>query len=87
MQDYRFGRQFMGHPFCKACGVHVYMHVYGPPQHVVDRLPDDKKTLVRKNLDVAPINIRILDKIRVGALAVARTDEGTEGYEKDVLGL
>ena len=77
----------MGHPFCRTCGVHVYMNVYGPPQQVVDQLPEEKKAMVRKNLDMAPVNVRVLDGIQLDALPVARTDEGTEGYETDVLGL
>lgn len=87
VQDYRFGRRFMGHPFCKTCGVHVYMNVYGPPQSVIDRLPEEKKIMVRQNLDMTPVNVRVLDGIQLGGLSVARTDEGTEGYEKSVLGL
>ncbi|EPE10835.1 glutathione-dependent formaldehyde-activating enzyme [Ophiostoma piceae UAMH 11346] len=87
VQDYRFGRRFMGHPFCKTCGVHVYMNVYGPPQQVIDRLPEEKKEMIRKNLDMAPVNVRVLDGIQLDGLTVARTDEGTDGYEKSVLGL
>ncbi|EFX00282.1 glutathione-dependent formaldehyde-activating gfa [Grosmannia clavigera kw1407] len=90
-QDYRFGRRFMGHPFCQTCGVHVYMNVYGPPQHVLDRLPEERKALVRRNLDIAPVNIRVLDVhgspsgLDISSLPVQRTDEGQDGYEIDVL--
>ncbi|CAK7218107.1 hypothetical protein SCUCBS95973_003377 [Sporothrix curviconia] len=89
-RDYRFGRRrFMGHPFCTTCGAHVFMNVYGPPQDVVDRLPEDKKALVRQNLDVLPVNVRILDRIQQhwGQLQVAQSDDGTAGYEQDVLGI
>ncbi|CAK7199152.1 hypothetical protein SEUCBS139899_001824 [Sporothrix eucalyptigena] len=89
-RDYRFGRRrFMGHPFCTTCGAHVFMNVYGPPQDMIDRMPEAKKELVRQNLDVMPINVRILDRIQkhMGSLAVAQSDEGTEGYERDVLGI
>lgn len=87
VQDYRFGRKFMGHPFCKTCGVHVYMNVYGPPQQVMDRLPDDKKEFVQRNLDFQPISVRALDRIDLCTLSIKSSDQGTDGYEKDVLGL
>lgn len=86
-QDYRFGRRFMGHPFCRTCGVHVHMAVYGPPQHVIDRLPEERQAMVRRNLDMAPVNVRVLDVpgsehgLDVGRLSVQRTDEGQDGYE------
>ncbi|CAK7230733.1 hypothetical protein SBRCBS47491_007687 [Sporothrix bragantina] len=89
-RDYRFGRRrFMGHPFCTTCGAHVFMNVYGPPQDMIDRLSEAKKELVRQNLDVLPINVRILDRIQrhLGQLQIAQSDEGTQGYEQDVLGI
>jgi hypothetical protein len=63
------------------------MNVYGPPQHVIDRLPRDRQELIRKKLDLAPINVRVLDNIDWVGLKVERTSEGTNGYEQDVLGL
>ncbi|KAB5566242.1 glutathione-dependent formaldehyde-activating gfa [Coniochaeta sp. 2T2.1] len=87
LTDYRFGRKFMGHPFCRVCGVHVVMNVHGPPQEVVDQLPDERREMVRRKLDVKPINVRVLDGVDLLLLEVERTDEGTEGYETDVLGL
>ncbi|OIW24354.1 glutathione-dependent formaldehyde-activating gfa [Coniochaeta ligniaria NRRL 30616] len=85
LTDYRFGRRFMGHPFCKICGVHVVMNVHGPPQHVVDRLPEDKKEMVRRKLDLKPVNIRVPDRVELSLLSIKRSDEGTDGYERDVL--
>jgi hypothetical protein len=75
----------MGFPFCSTCGVHVYMVVYGPPQHIVDRLPEDKKEFVRKNLHLQPVNIRVLDGVDLGTSNIKRSDIGTEGYEENVL--
>lgn len=82
-KDYTFGRAFNGTPFCKTCGSHVYTNLYGPPQHVVDRLPDAKKEFVRKQCEVQPINLRILDGVEWDELNVRRSDEGTEGYILD----
>ncbi|ERS97311.1 hypothetical protein HMPREF1624_06643 [Sporothrix schenckii ATCC 58251] len=82
-RDYQFGpRRFMGHPFCTTCGAHVFMHVYGPPAEVVARLPPEKQALVQQNLDVVPVNVRVLDGIQAhfGRLVVTRSDEGTDGY-------
>ncbi|CAK7241660.1 MAG: hypothetical protein STHCBS139747_003127 [Sporothrix thermara] len=88
-RDYRFGRRFMGHPFCTTCGAHIFMNVYGPPAEVVARLPEARRAMVAQNLDMQPINVRMLDGIGqyLGQLAVERTDEGTGGYEQDVLGM
>lgn len=86
LTDYRFGRRFMGHPFCKTCGVHVVINVYGPPQHVIDRLPEDRKKMVAKKLDLKPVNVRALDGVDLSLLKIERSDEGTHGYERDVLG-
>lgn len=83
-RDYQFGpRRFMGHPFCTTCGAHVFMNVYGPPAEVVARLSPEKQALVKQNLDVVPVNVRILDNIQtyLGGLKVTRSDEGTDGYE------
>lgn len=85
MQEYQYGRKFMGFPFCSTCGVHVYMVVYGPPQQVVDRLPEDKKEFVRKNLDLQPVNVRVLNGVDLGTLDIKRSDNGTDGYEENVL--
>ncbi|KOS19993.1 hypothetical protein ESCO_005593 [Escovopsis weberi] len=86
-QEYRFGREFTGHPFCKTCGAHVYMNLYGPPQHLVDGFPEEKKAQVRAMLDLKPVNVRHLENVDLGALAIERNVEGTDGYERDVLGL
>jgi hypothetical protein len=85
MQDYRFGRRFMGHPFCKTCGVHVVMNVYGPPQEVVEKWPEARQAIVKKNLDLKPVNVRTLDGVGVGRLKINKTEAGTEGYAEDVL--
>lgn len=82
-RDYQFGpRRFMGHPFCTTCGAHVFMNVYGPPAEEVAQLSPEKQALVKQNLDVVPVNVRILDGIQahLGHLNVVRSDEGTDGY-------
>ncbi|KAB5582894.1 hypothetical protein GE09DRAFT_1278227 [Coniochaeta sp. 2T2.1] len=87
LTDYRFGRKFMGHPFCRVCGVHVVTNAHGPPQDVVDQLPDGRREMVRKKLDVKPVNVMVLEGVDLSLMEVERTDEGTEGYARDVLGL
>ena len=77
----------MGHPFCTTCGVHVYMNVYGPPKSVIDRLPEERREMIRKNLDLKPVNIRVLEGIELEHLNIERSEEGTDGYEQDVLRL
>ncbi|PVH87837.1 glutathione-dependent formaldehyde-activating enzyme [Cadophora sp. DSE1049] len=85
--EYQFGRKLMGHPFCTICGVHVYMNVYGPPRSVIDRLPEERKEIIRKNLDLKPVNVRVLEGVELERLNIERSDEGTDGYERVILGL
>lgn len=87
MQDYRFGRQFNGFPFCKTCGLHVYQDLYGPPQHIVDSMPEQRKEVVRKMLDIKPLNVRCFDEVDLEGWGVQRSDEGTAGYEATILSL
>jgi hypothetical protein len=82
-QDYTFGRRFNGHPFCKVCGVHVFMNLYGPPKELVHGWPQQRQEMVAKMLDIQPINVRVLEGMELAALTVVRTDEGTEGYTLD----
>ncbi|PYI35840.1 hypothetical protein BP00DRAFT_442251 [Aspergillus indologenus CBS 114.80] len=80
LREYRFGRQFTGHRFCGVCGVQLYMHLHGPPAAVVARLSPEKQELVRRNLDVVPVRVPVLDGVEWEAIRVEREDEGTEGY-------
>jgi hypothetical protein len=57
------------------------MTTIGPPQEVVDRLPESKKEYVRKLLEIQPVNVRTLDGVEWEEIQVKREDEGTEGYE------
>ncbi|PYH87038.1 hypothetical protein BO82DRAFT_360164 [Aspergillus uvarum CBS 121591] len=80
LREYRFGRQFTGHRFCGVCGVQLYMHLHGPPAAVAARLSPEKQELVRRNLDVVPVRVPVLDWVEWEAIRVEREDEGTEGY-------
>lgn len=61
------------------------MNVYGPPQDIIDRLPSEKRDLIQKKLDLAPVNVRVLDNIDLRVLKIERKSEGTDGYEQNVL--
>ncbi|KAL0944722.1 glutathione-dependent formaldehyde-activating gfa [Colletotrichum truncatum] len=79
-QDYRFGRRFNGSPFCKTCGVHCFSNLYGPPQAIIDRLPDEKKKFVRRQLEIQPVNVGVLEDVEWDKLNLQWANEGTEGY-------
>ncbi|KAF9881484.1 glutathione-dependent formaldehyde-activating gfa [Colletotrichum karsti] len=79
-QEYQFGRKFNGSPFCKTCGVHCFGNLYGPPQAIIDRLPEAKKDFVRNQLEIQPLNIRVFDDIEWSELDINWSNEGTEGY-------
>ncbi|CCF33092.1 hypothetical protein CH063_05349 [Colletotrichum higginsianum] len=79
-QDYKFGRGFNGSPFCRICGVHCFGNLYGPPEEVLARLPEAKQDFVRKQLEVQPLNIRVLDGVEWDRVDIKWKNEGTEGY-------
>jgi hypothetical protein len=82
-QDYTFGRKFNGHPFCKVCGVHLFLNLYGPPEEVVRGWPQGRQDMVARMLDIRPVNVRVLEGVELAELEVVRCDEGTEGYVLD----
>ncbi|GLA76982.1 hypothetical protein AtubIFM55763_008860 [Aspergillus tubingensis] len=81
LTEYRFGRGFTGHQFCKICGVQLSMKLHGPPQSVVDNLPLEKQEIVKQKLVIVPIRVAVLDGVELADLKIERTDEGTEGGE------
>lgn len=78
---YAFGRKFNQAPFCKTCGVACYGVPVGPPQDVVNNLPDDKKEFVEKLRRVQPLYVRAMDAVEWDEIHVEQSGEGTEGYE------
>lgn len=78
---YAFGRKFNQAPFCRTCGVACYGVPVGPPQEVVDKLPEAKKEFVEKLRRVQPLYVRAMDGVEWDEIHVKQSDEGTEGYE------
>ncbi|GJC78865.1 hypothetical protein ColLi_01703 [Colletotrichum liriopes] len=76
-QEYKFGREFNGSPFCRICGVHCFGNLYGPPKDIVARLPEAKQEFVRKQLEVRPLNIRVLDDVEWDKINITWSNEGT----------
>ncbi|KAF6810122.1 glutathione-dependent formaldehyde-activating gfa [Colletotrichum sojae] len=79
-EDYKFGRKFNGSPFCRTCGVFSFGILYGPPAEMVARLPEAKQEFVRKQLEIQPLNVRILDGVEWDKIDINWSNEGTEGY-------
>ncbi|OHF02895.1 glutathione-dependent formaldehyde-activating enzyme [Colletotrichum orchidophilum] len=79
-QDYQFGRKFNGSPFCRTCGVHCFGNLYGPPKEIIARLPEAKQEFVRKQLEVQPLNVRVLEGFEWGTVDIEWSNDGTEGY-------
>jgi hypothetical protein len=46
----------------------------------VDRLSEEKKGFVRKQLDIQAVNVRMLEGVEWDEIDVKREDEGTGGY-------
>ncbi|KAK1657555.1 glutathione-dependent formaldehyde-activating enzyme [Colletotrichum godetiae] len=79
-QDYQFGRKFNGSPFCRTCGVHCFGNLYGPPKELVAKLPAARQEFVQKQLEVQPLNVRVLGGIEWHNVNVTWSNDGTEGY-------
>lgn len=77
---YDFGRKFNQDHFCMTCGVACYKTPVGPPQAVVDMLPEDKKAYVEKIRRIRPLFVRAMNEVEWDEITIQRTDEGTEGY-------
>jgi hypothetical protein len=75
---YRFGKSYVGHPFCKTCGVQVYMHVFGP--EVKESWSEEMRKMVREKCEIVPVRVAVLEGVEWSELKVERSDEGTEGY-------
>ena len=78
---YRFAKGWVGHPFCKTCGVQVYMKVFGP--EVKESWSDEMRTMVAAKCRIVPVRVAVLEGVERGSLKVERSDEGTEGYVID----
>ncbi|KAJ0309427.1 hypothetical protein COL5a_001598 [Colletotrichum fioriniae] len=78
--DYQFGRKFNGSPFCRTCGVHCFGNLYGPPKELVAKLPEAKQEFVRKQLEVQPLNVRVLEGLEWDSVNIEWSNDGTEGY-------
>ncbi|KAK1984765.1 glutathione-dependent formaldehyde-activating enzyme [Colletotrichum cereale] len=79
-QDYRFGRGFNGWPFCRTCGVHCFGNLYGPPAEIVARLPEARQEFVRRQLEIQPVNIRVLDGVEWDRINITWSNDGVVGY-------
>ena len=79
--EYQFGQKFNGTPFCPICGVSAFQNLYGPPQELIDRLPEARRAIVAKKLRIQPVNLRCLDGVEWDRISIEKDDCGTEGYE------
>ncbi|KAI2472676.1 Mss4-like protein [Annulohypoxylon bovei var. microspora] len=71
---YSFGRGIWKKPFCRTCGVSVYNHIddYTPEQ--IAELPEGKRQWAVDHLDWSPINLRVLDGVKLGELRLRRIE-------------
>ncbi|KAK1460509.1 glutathione-dependent formaldehyde-activating enzyme [Colletotrichum cuscutae] len=78
--DYQFSRKFNGSPFCRTCGVHCFGNLYGPPKELVAKLPETRQEFVRKQLEIQPLNVRVLQGLEWDSVNIEWSNDGTEGY-------
>ncbi|ROV93466.1 hypothetical protein VPNG_09633 [Cytospora leucostoma] len=78
---YAFGRKFNQAPFCKTCGVACYGVTVGPPQEVIERLPEEKKAFVERLRRIQPLYVRAMNGVEWDEIRIERNDDGTQGYE------
>jgi hypothetical protein len=83
--EYLVEPKFGGRVHCRACGVHVFSNIYGPPISVFDKLPPERKEnalrLYNKNMQLQPLNVRAMEGVDLSSLEVLREDSGTAGYK------
>lgn len=77
---YAFGRKFNQTPFCKTCGVACYGLPIGPPQALVDTMPEEKQKFVERLRRIQPLYVRAMDGVEWDEITIERSDEGTGGY-------
>lgn len=77
---YAFGQKFNQTPFCKICGVACYGVTVGPPQALVDKLPENKQNFVELQRRIQPLYVRAMNGVEWDKIRVERSDEGTDGY-------
>lgn len=70
--DYSFARRFLKHYFCGNCGTATHFKVIGPPKEVQDRWSDEVREKNRKNFDLLPVNLHVLDRVEWEELKVER---------------
>ena len=58
---YRFGLN--ENRFCKTCGVHVDLHIRGPPEEELKTWAESRRGFLEMALTHHPVNIRILDDV------------------------
>lgn len=79
LSTYSFGRKFAEHCFCSHCGTATHIKILGPPKEIQNRWSDEVRERNKKNFDMMPITLRILDGVEWSALKVERdTDEASK---------
>lgn len=78
--EYLFGNRFNGHPFCTTCGVQVFQILHGPPAEIVAAASEARQQMIKRKLEIQPINVRLFDGVNLEDLDIHRMDEGTGGY-------
>lgn len=92
--EYRYNKRAVGLRHCSACGVIVFMVVYGPPnlEEMLNQLKERNperyeagKKIADQNMSLLPLNVRTLENLDWEKIqqVVKRNDEGTEGYVLD----
>ncbi|KDN64894.1 putative glutathione-dependent formaldehyde-activating enzyme, partial [Colletotrichum sublineola] len=79
-RDYKFGRGFNGSPFCRTCGVHCFGNLYGPPKEIVVRLPEARQEFVRRQLEIQPLNVRVLEGVEWDRINIKWSNDGAADY-------
>ena len=79
--EYLFGKGWIGHPFCRVCGVQVYMKIYGPKEK--DTWSQEMRKMVKEKCEIVPVRLAVLEGVLWDELKVERSEEGKEGYVLD----
>lgn len=56
------------------------MRIHGPPKEIVDTWPEARKELIKKNVNLFPVNLRVMNDVEWDELKIERSKEGAVGY-------
>jgi hypothetical protein len=75
---YLFGFRDEGKTFCRSCGVQLSNITVTKPESVLGKLTEDKRLQYEKSLLIHPVNVRVLDCVKLGSIKIVNAADGVD---------